>query len=53
MAMKGRLSRFALLALIAITLAVRTSFPQRQVLTWDVFGYYLYLRRPSSTMISD
>ncbi len=43
MAMKGRLSRFALLALIAITLAVRTSFPQRQVLTWDVFGYYLYL----------
>jgi hypothetical protein len=41
--MNGRLSRYALIALIAVTLAVRCSFPQRQVLTWDVFGYYLYL----------
>ncbi|MCB9178127.1 MAG: hypothetical protein H6590_01700 [Flavobacteriales bacterium] len=41
--MNGRPSRIALLAIIAITLAVRCSFPQRQVLTWDVFGYYLYL----------
>jgi len=41
--MNGRLSRHALIALVAVTIAVRCSFPQRQVLTWDVFGYYLYL----------
>ncbi len=41
--MNGRLSRYALIALVAVTIAVRCSFPQRQVLTWDVFGYYLYL----------
>ena len=41
--MNGRPSRIALFAIIAITLAVRCSFPERQVLTWDVFGYYLYL----------
>lgn len=41
--MKGHLSRYALIALMAVTIAVRCSFPQRQVLTWDVFGYYLYL----------
>lgn len=41
--MNGRLSRYALIMLMAATIAVRCSFPQRQVLTWDVFGYYLYL----------
>lgn len=41
--MHGRLSRYALVALFAVTIAVRCSFPQRQVLTWDVFGYHLYL----------
>jgi len=41
--MNGRLSRYALIALVTATIAVRCSFPQRQVLTWDVFGYYLYL----------
>lgn len=41
--MNGRLSRYALIMLMAATIAVRCSFPQRQVLTWDVFGYYLNL----------
>lgn len=41
--MNGRLSRYALIALVAVTISVRCSFPQRQILTWDVFGYYLYL----------
>lgn len=38
--------RFSLLAAIALAVsitAVRISSPPRQALTWDVFGYYLYL----------
>lgn len=41
--MSGRASRYALMLLCAVTIAVRCAMPQRQVLTWDVFGYYLYL----------
>lgn len=41
--MNARLSRYALIVLCAVTIAVRCVMPQRQVLTWDVFGYYLYL----------
>lgn len=41
--MNARLSRYALIVLCAVTIAVRCAMPQRQVLTWDVFGYYLYL----------
>ena len=41
--MLGRISRIALLALCTVTIAVRCAVPQRDVLTWDVFGYYLYL----------
>lgn len=41
--MNARLSRYALILLCAVTIVVRCAMPQRQVLTWDVFGYYLYL----------
>ena len=41
--MNARLSSYALILLCAVTVAVRCTMPQRQVLTWDVFGYYLYL----------
>lgn len=41
--MKGRLSLAALFVVCTVAVLVRWSFPQRQVLTWDVFGYYLYL----------
>ncbi len=41
--MKGHLSLATVIVLGAIVAVVRWSFPQRQVLTWDVFGYYLYL----------
>ncbi|MBS1582202.1 MAG: glycosyltransferase family 39 protein, partial [Bacteroidetes bacterium] len=38
-----RLSLLTAWACCAILLAVRCTAPPRQVLTWDVFGYYLYL----------
>jgi len=38
--MNARLSSYALILLCAVTVAVRCTMPQRQVLTWDVFGYY-------------
>lgn len=38
-----RLSLLTAWACCAILLAVRCSAPPRQVLSWDVFGYYLYL----------
>ena len=41
--MPGNISRYALILLCAVTIAVRCAMPQRQALTWDVFGYYLYL----------
>ncbi|MBL7950237.1 MAG: hypothetical protein JNM62_00840 [Flavobacteriales bacterium] len=50
MATKGRLSLYALSLICAATIGVRCSFPHRQVLAWDVFGYYLYL---PATLIHD
>jgi len=41
--MNARLSSYALILLCTVAVAVRCTMPQRQVLTWDVFGYYLYL----------
>lgn len=48
--MKGRLSLATVFVLCAAVVAVRWMYPQRQVLTWDVFGYYLYL---PATVIHD
>lgn len=39
----GRRSLFAVLLCCATLLVLRSSAPPRQALTWDVFGYYLYL----------
>ncbi len=42
-AMKGRFSCATVFALGLAVALVRSYYPQRQVLAWDVFGYYLYL----------
>lgn len=39
----GRRSLYAVLLCGATLLVLRSSAPPRQALTWDVFGYYLYL----------
>ncbi len=41
--MSGRESRLVLWAMVLLIVAARWSAPKRDVLTWDVFGYYLYL----------
>jgi hypothetical protein len=41
--MPRRLSLIAVWAICACYVAVRCTEPSRNVLTWDVFGYYLYL----------
>lgn len=41
--MRGRYSLLAVVLAAAVIVALRTAQPSRQVLTWDVFGYYLYL----------
>jgi len=49
--MKGVLSRYALFCICSLVLGVRWSMPNRSVLTWDVFGYYLYL--PATVIHND
>ncbi|MFN3875124.1 MAG: hypothetical protein ACK4L7_04340, partial [Flavobacteriales bacterium] len=41
--MNGRISRWTMLAVCALLIAMRVSQPYGRALTWDVFGYYLYL----------
>lgn len=48
--MPRRLSLIAVWAICVCYVAVRCTEPSRQVLTWDVFGYYLYL---PATVIHD
>jgi len=48
--MNARTSRLVLWAACLLIIAVRWTVPQREVITWDVFGYYLYL---PATIIHD
>lgn len=49
--MQRRWSLFAALALCALLIVLRTTQSAKHALTWDVFGYYLYL--PASLLHDD
>jgi hypothetical protein len=41
--LKKRFSLFALISIIALTIGLKFTNPQKNILSWDNFGYYLYL----------
>jgi len=48
---KKRYSLYTLLFLMTVTVSVALKYPPGNILSWDVFGYYLYL--PSAFIYED